>query len=273
MVFRCPYGTDPINRSPRGQRPLSRTMLVLLAVSSINTSRAGFSMSCAFLQRRRARATSRRCCSAACRAFFKGEIVSLEEPPNRSAAAGDSSLAHRGHDLVQRQIRLLDDQRQQPFRVLLQWRPAPSARLRFDASSIVPAPPPSHRRTRAQAVVLGRFPPGCSGFHGFDHAFTQVLRIWLRHRSGPPKPNQCPQTRSLIDAWESPRFKPAEICSSSHVILFEGDQGDRFSPMILFPLLVLFSERVISRSRHAPLEQIPIILKHSRHGGKNVSTH
>src|SRR6266480_3775957 len=211
MVFRCPYGTDPINRSPRGQRPLSRTMLVLLAVSSINTSRAGFSMSCAFLQRRRARATSRRCCSAACRAFFKGEIVSLEEPPNRSAAAGDSSLAHRGHDLVQRQIRLLDDQRQQPFRVLLQWRPAPSARLRFDASSIVPAPPPSHRRTRAQAVVLGRFPPGCSGFDCFDHAFTQVLRIWLRHRSGPPKPNQCPQTRSLIDAWESPRFKPAEI--------------------------------------------------------------
>src|SRR3984893_5351536 len=213
MVFRCPCGTDPIKRSPRGQRALGRTMLVLLAVSSMNTNRAGFSMSCAFLQRRRARATSRRCCSAACRAFFKGEIMSLEEPPNPSAAAGDSSLAHRGHDLIQRQIRLLGDQRQQPFRVLLQWRLAPSARLRFDGSSIVPAPPPSHRRTWAQPEVLSRLARGCPGFDCFDHAFTQVLRIWLRHRSGPPKPNQCLQTRSPIGTSESPRFKPSGICS------------------------------------------------------------
>src|SRR5262245_57748323 len=41
IVFQCPCGTDSINRSPRGQRPLSRTMFVLVAVSSINTGRAG----------------------------------------------------------------------------------------------------------------------------------------------------------------------------------------------------------------------------------------
>ena len=41
IVFQCPCGTDAISRSPRGQRPLSRTMFVLVAVSSINTSRAG----------------------------------------------------------------------------------------------------------------------------------------------------------------------------------------------------------------------------------------
>jgi hypothetical protein len=35
--------------------------------------------------------------------------MSLEKPPDRSAAAGDSSLTHRGHDLIQRQIRLLGD--------------------------------------------------------------------------------------------------------------------------------------------------------------------
>src|SRR3954465_13158231 len=58
IVFQCPCGTDAINRSPRGQRPLSRTMFVLVAVSSINTSLAGSSMPCSRIQRRRARATS-----------------------------------------------------------------------------------------------------------------------------------------------------------------------------------------------------------------------
>ena len=42
----------------RGQRPLTRTMFVLVAVSSINTSRAGSSMPCSRIQRRRARATT-----------------------------------------------------------------------------------------------------------------------------------------------------------------------------------------------------------------------
>src|SRR6266513_1070120 len=33
----------------------------------------------------------------------------------------------------------------------------------------------------------------------------------------PPKPNQSLQTRSPIDPWESPRFKPAGICSKVHL--------------------------------------------------------
>src|SRR6476661_7661854 len=45
--------------------------VVLTAVSSINTNRAGSSMPCSRIQRRRARATSARCRSAACRLFFK----------------------------------------------------------------------------------------------------------------------------------------------------------------------------------------------------------
>src|SRR3979411_2349291 len=71
----CSKRKVPITRTPRGVRPLSRTMLVLTAVSSINTSRAGSSMPCSRIQRRRARATSARCRSAACRRFFKGEYV------------------------------------------------------------------------------------------------------------------------------------------------------------------------------------------------------
>ena len=71
--------TAAISRSPRGQRPLSRTMFVLVAVSSINTSRAGSSMPCSRTQRRRARATSARFCSAACR-FFSNPVVWQSEP-------------------------------------------------------------------------------------------------------------------------------------------------------------------------------------------------
>ena len=54
VVFQCPCGTWSINRMPRGQRPRSRTMLVEVAVSSMNTSRAGSNMPCSRIQRRRA---------------------------------------------------------------------------------------------------------------------------------------------------------------------------------------------------------------------------
>src|SRR5215813_4955969 len=94
MVFQCPCGTRPIRRSPRGQRPLSRTILVLAAVSSTKTSRAGSNMPCSRIQRRRARATSARSCSAACRLFFESNLVTLKEAwTDQRAAARSSSPA------------------------------------------------------------------------------------------------------------------------------------------------------------------------------------
>src|ERR1700674_1281634 len=120
IVFQCPCGAYPISRSPRGQRPRSRTMLVLVQVSSINTSRAGSNMPCACIQRRRARTTSARCCSAACKVFFKADVAPIEEPPNRGAAALDSSFLRRRDDLVQRQVWLLGNQTQQEFCVIFQ---------------------------------------------------------------------------------------------------------------------------------------------------------
>src|SRR6266536_3232350 len=89
IVSHAPSGTVPITRTPRAARPLSRTMLVLTAVSSINTSRAGSSMPCSRIQRRRARATSARCRSAACRLFFKGDVVAVEKTPERAATGFD----------------------------------------------------------------------------------------------------------------------------------------------------------------------------------------
>ena len=127
IVFQCPCGTDAISRSPRGQRPLSRTMFVLVAVSSINTSRAGSSMPCSRTQRRRARATSARFCSAACRLFFKADIVSIKETLESAPTAGDALFSHDGENLLEGQIRLFGNQSQDPVRVLFQWRNTPAA--------------------------------------------------------------------------------------------------------------------------------------------------
>jgi hypothetical protein len=137
IVFQCPCGTWSVNRMPRGQRPRSRSMAVLVEVSSTNTSLAGSNMPCSRIQRRRARATSARCCSAARRLFFEADIVPLEEPPNRAAAAGDPALAHYRNDFIQRQIRLLGNQPQQNGRVRLQRRDAASARLGRNPSGFV----------------------------------------------------------------------------------------------------------------------------------------
>ena len=91
----------------RWQRPLSLTILVLAPVSSMNTSRAGSNMNCSRLQRRRARATSGRSSSAACRLFFKGEIVSRKKPPDCSAAGANRKFAHHCNHHINCQIRVL----------------------------------------------------------------------------------------------------------------------------------------------------------------------
>src|SRR5262249_19769100 len=104
MVFQCPCGTRPISLSPRGQRPLSRTILVLAAVSSTKTRWAGSNMPCSRIQRWRARATSARSCSAARRLFFESDVVTLEEAPHRAAAARNLVPVHRQNRLVQGQV-------------------------------------------------------------------------------------------------------------------------------------------------------------------------
>src|SRR5882724_7329642 len=183
MVFQCPCGTQPTNRSPRGQRPLSRTILVLAAVSSMNTNRVESSMPWSRIQRRRARATSARSCSAARRLFFKGDLVSSEKPPERGAAACNSPLAHRGKHLIQRQIWLLRNQGEQPIRVLLQGRSASSARHRRGTSDVAPAPHPFDRRAGANLKVFGCLAPRRTALDLRDDALTHIRRIRVWHRS------------------------------------------------------------------------------------------
>src|SRR3981189_3136490 len=179
------YGTRPINRMPRGARPLRRTRLVLTAVSSINTRRAGSNMPCSRIQRRRARTTSARSCSAARRLFFEGDVVSIEKTPKRTAAGSNSLFAQLGQGLFQGQIRLLGNQSQYPLRKLFQWRNTSATRLWRRAPDLPPALQPSDRRTRTDLETLCRFAPRSPRFHSLDHSLTQVPRIRSRHRPAP----------------------------------------------------------------------------------------
>src|SRR5271155_470235 len=148
IVSHLPSGTRSINLTPRGARPLSRTILVLTAVSSINTSRAGSSMPCSRIQRFRARATSARSRSEACRLFFKGDVMPAKKP-RKGALAGPNLLLEQLHKrLLQGQVRSFGNESQYPFCVRLQRRHATPARLRRGTAAIVPALQPFNRRTR-----------------------------------------------------------------------------------------------------------------------------
>src|SRR4029434_10942575 len=179
----------------------------------MNTSRAGSSMPCSRIHRRRARATSARFCSAAYRVFFTADVAASEEPPHRAAAACDPAFAHRRDDLVQRQLRLVGNQTQQKLRVLLQRRDAATAWLCRNAGRLLETLHPDHHHAGADPVAFGRLAPRGTGLNLFNHSGTQVDGIGLRHRSL-QKTNQCRQTRSSTKPWESFRFEPSEICYS-----------------------------------------------------------
>src|SRR5215469_9385357 len=138
IVFHSPCGTWPISRSPRGQRPLRRTILMLVAVSSINTSRVVSRKPCCRFQRRRARATSARCCSAARRLFFERDAMTIEESPERATAARNPSLVHRRYKLVQRSVRLLINQGKDALGIVFQDRSAATAQFRCTHPLITP---------------------------------------------------------------------------------------------------------------------------------------
>ncbi len=175
-------------------------MFVLTAVSSINTSRAGSSIPCSRIQRRRARATSARCRSAACSTFFERDVVSVEKTPERAAAGFDPSLAQFCNRFYQGQVRPLGDQIQNLDRELFQRRNAPAARLRGGAPLLIPALQPLYRRRHADLETLCCLASRRTGLHSCDNALPQVTRIGLRH----PSPH-----KRRINAQRLPHSEPA----------------------------------------------------------------
>src|SRR5512136_998253 len=183
IVFQCPCGTRPIRRSPRGQRPFKRAIFVLAAVSSMNTRRVESSMCCARFQRLRARATSGRSCSAARRLFFERDLVAPEEAPDGCSLAGNLMLAHDRDDLIERQIRLLRDKREQESRVFLQRRGAAAERLGRAASGLVKKLHPFDRSTRTDVEMFGRLASRRASLDASNHPRADICRIGLRHCS------------------------------------------------------------------------------------------
>src|SRR6516162_2819485 len=203
IVSHFPSGTMPITRTPDAARPLSRAILVLTAVSSINTSRAGSRKPCSRIQRRRARATSARCRSAACRLFFKRDVVSIEKTPERATAGLDPSFAQFYERLVQNQIRLFRHHSQNLTRKRFQRRDAPAAGFRRGAPLLIPALQPFYRRRHAHLETFGGFVARRTCLDGFDHAFPQVTRIGLRHLS-PRKGESIPEDSLISDSLGIP---------------------------------------------------------------------
>src|ERR1700674_1434787 len=180
-VSHCPIGASLTKRSPRGFQPLSRSMLVVTAVSSINTRWAGSRKPCSRIQRRRARATSARLRSAARRLFFNGDAMASKKSGKRAAAAWDSPLVKRRNDLIQREARFLADEGEDLPRVLLQWRSTPSTGHGFESPVFTKALHPPDRRTDADIKLFGRLTSGSSFFHEVDDARSQLTRIRSMH--------------------------------------------------------------------------------------------
>ena len=124
-VSQCPIWASLTKRSPRGFQPLRRTMLVVTAVSSINTRRAGSGKPCSRIQRRRARATSVRLRSTARKLFFDGDAMASEEAGQRTAAPWDTPPMKRRDNLIQTEVRLRTDDCEDLPRMLLQCEVPP----------------------------------------------------------------------------------------------------------------------------------------------------
>src|SRR6202047_4078950 len=176
-VSQCPIGASLTKRSPRGFQPLSCSMLVVTAVSSINTRWAGSRKPCSRIQRRRARATSARFRSAARRLFFNGDAMASKKSGKRAAAAWDSPLVKRRNDLIQREVRFLADEGKDLPRVLLPWRSIPSHGHGFESPVFTKALHPPDRRFK----LFGRLTSGSSFFHEVDDARSQLTRIRSMH--------------------------------------------------------------------------------------------
>jgi hypothetical protein len=180
IVSHAPSGTVPITRSPLGARPLTRAKFVLTAVSSINTNRVESSMPCSRIQRRRARPTSARCRSAACRLFLtmipwrsrkrQSELRLVRIRRLRSSATVSTEV-RSGCWAIRSSICSANSPAEK--RLL---HAASARRSCFRASAAATLPPP-----------FSRLAPRRTAFNSFDYAFPQITRIGLRHRPPPQR--------------------------------------------------------------------------------------
>ena len=129
---------------------------------------------CCRIQRRRARATSARSCSAARRLFFDADAVALQKPPQRAAATTKPSLAQGRDELVERPVRLVADQGQDLVRAALERRLAPATRLWPPSALLLPRLKPLDCRAGTDIKAFRRLTPRCSLLNRIKHTFAQI---------------------------------------------------------------------------------------------------
>ena len=150
----------------------------------MNTSRVVSTVPCSCIQRRRARGMSATFRLAARRLFFEGDLMTLEEALYRAAAAGNRSLSHCRDHLIQRQVRLVRDQREQTVRVLLQRRRARAVRLRA-LPRVAKALYPFDRCTGVISNCSATSRREVPLYNARNGASADICRICSRHRSTP----------------------------------------------------------------------------------------
>src|SRR5215472_2680114 len=169
----------------------------------MKTRRGARSWGCSAFSATRSAATSGRSCSAACNVFFEGDVVTIEEAPDRTDAGLLLSLRAQTHaDLLERQIRLRGDQLDQPLLVLLQRRAAVSrAGLGLDVAGLPPAIHPPDRRRSAEVENARHLACTFAGLDKFNRTHPEVLGVSLRHRLPlqvlPGTPNLICETKGI----------------------------------------------------------------------------
>src|ERR1700675_4986502 len=180
-VFQWPCGTLATSRSPRGERPEWRTILVVTDVSSIKTSRRLRNDDCSAFNSARAAATSGRSCSAACSVFFERDAVPLVKSPNRGSADLQSfSRSEPDADLIRCQIGVKGPEMEQPLPIWVERGATVSgAGLRCDATGCMPAIHPADSGRGRKIKQARGFPAALATLDQSHHTISQICRIAL----------------------------------------------------------------------------------------------
>jgi hypothetical protein len=171
-------------------------MLVFTAVSSMKARRVESSSPRSRIQRRRARATSARCCSDACRTFFVCDVVAVQKTPQRRAAAADTAFAHHRKQFFKRGVRSFCHQRKHRFAMILQRRAAAAPRPGRASTFLLPELEPFDRRTDTDGEAFRSLTPRRSFPNRFDHPKPQIHRTSFGHRK--PRSANHPQRLCLL---------------------------------------------------------------------------
>ena len=186
-VCQRPTGAKPARRSPFGPQPRIGAMVVLIQVSSMNTSRAGSRWRLARRQRSRRLTTSGRCCSAAKSVFFERSSCAAQEAPDRIVRHRDTPLRQQVLQAVQREMRHLVDLLENESAMRVEAARSMAAELgRCWAARLAHALRPLHDRRRCDAEALGDRSAALAACDRRGDPRAQVIGIRSRHACWPP---------------------------------------------------------------------------------------